>query len=409
MLKGSVPRIGVLLVALLMCTACAADTATQSAVESSSSDFPGGDVEADSADTVAAPASSTTDPSPVVEAPSEDESLVVEAPSEDESLVVEAPSEDESLVVEAPSEDESLVVEAPSEDESLVVEAPSEHESSVVVEASAEHGSSSVVEPSPSTKEQSGASSGVSVFPPIGDGEGVARWTAEIIEWFPHDPGAFTQGLEVADGTMYESTGLWGQSSLRTVHPATGEVIVQVALSDDRFGEGLTVVGEQIIQLTWKSGTARVYDRSTLDLVGEHSYDGEGWGLCEMDGQLIMSDGSDRLARRDPQTFELLGTVTATAPGYDGRLDYLNELECVESLVIANVWQSDRLLVIDPGTGRVVAAVDGGPLVDDMSQNSPESEIDVLNGVAVDEKTATLWMTGKLWPRLYRVRIVEVP
>ena len=353
MLKGSVPRIGVLLVALLMCTACAADTATQSAVESSSSDFLGGDVEADSADTVTAPASSTTDPSPVVEA-------------------------------------------------------PSEHESSVVVEASAEHGSSSVVEPSPSTKEQSGASSGVSVLPPIGDGEGVARWAVEIIEWFPHDPDAFTQGLEVADGTMYESTGLWGRSSLRTVDAATGNITAQVDLPEDFFGEGLTVVDDAIVQLTWQSGTALVYDRSTLEVVADHSYEGEGWGLCEMDGELIMSDGSDRLARRDPQTFELLGTVTATASGYDGRLDYLNELECVESLVIANVWQSDRLLVIDPGTGRVVAAVDGGPLVDDVSQNSPEGEIDVLNGVAVDEKTATLWMTGKLWPRLYRVRIVEV-
>ena len=249
----------------------------------------------------------------------------------------------------------------------------------------------------------------MSVFPPIGDGEGVARWTVDIVEWFPHDPDAFTQGLEVADGTMYESTGLRGRSSLRTVDAATGNITAQVDLAEEHFGEGLTVVDDAIVQLTWQSGTAIVYDRSTLDLVGEHSYEGEGWGLCEMDGELIMSDGSDRLARRDPQTFELLGTVTATASGYDGRLDYLNELECVESLVIANVWQTDHLLVIDPGTGRVVAAIDGGPLVDDVSQSSPASEIDVLNGVAVDEKTATLWMTGKLWPRLYRVRIVEVP
>ena len=339
--------------------------------------------------------------------------MVVEASAEHESsVVVEASAEHESsVVVEASAEHESsVVVEASAEHESsVVVEASAEHESSVVVEASAEHGSSSVVESLPSTKEQSGASSGVSVFPPIGDGEGVARWTVEIIEWFPHDPDAFTQGLEVADGTIYESTGLWGRSSLRTVDAATGNITAQVDLPEDFFGEGLTVVDDAIVQLTWQSGTALVYDRSTLEVVAEHSYEGEGWGLCEMDGQLIMSDGSDRLARRDPQTFELLGTVTATASGYDGRLDYLNELECMESLVIANVWQSDRLLVIDPGTGRVVAAVDGGPLVDDVSQNSPEGEIDVLNGVAVDEKTATLWMTGKLWPRLYRVRIVEVP
>ena len=247
----------------------------------------------------------------------------------------------------------------------------------------------------------------MSVLPPVGDGEGVARWTVEIIEWFPHDPEAFTQGLEIAGGTMYESTGLWGRSSLRTVNPATGEVTAQVDLPEEFFGEGLTIAGDEIVQLTWRSGTALVYDRATLGLLGEHSYEGEGWGLCEMGGELIMTNGSDRLARRDPQTFELLGTVTVAAPGYGGRLDYLNELECVEGMVIANVWQTDRLLVIDPGTGGVVAAVDAGPLVDDVSRASAGRQIDVLNGVAVDENTATLWMTGKLWPRLYRVRIVE--
>ena len=246
------------------------------------------------------------------------------------------------------------------------------------------------------------------MFPLAADGVGVARWTVEIIEWFPHDPSAFTQGLEIAGGTMYESTGLWGQSSLRAVNPSTGEVTARVDLPDQFFGEGLTVAGDEIVQLTWQSGTALVYDRATLEPLREHSYEGEGWGLCEMGGELIMTDGSDRLARRDMETFELLGTVTATASGYDGRLDYLNELECVEGVVIANVWQTDHLLVIDPDTGQVVAAIDAGPLVDDASQVSAGSQIDVLNGVAADEKTATLWMTGKLWPRMYRVRVVEV-
>ena len=243
------------------------------------------------------------------------------------------------------------------------------------------------------------------MFPPIDVGEGVARWGIEILEWAPHDPDAFTQGLEMADGTMYESTGLWGQSSLRAVNPATGEVTARIDLPDEFFGEGLTVVGDQIIQLTWQSGTALVYDRTTLQLLQEHSYEGEGWGLCEMGDQLIMTDGSDRLSRRDLDTFELRATVTASASGYDGRLDHLNELECVEGMVIANVWQTDRLLVIDPDTGRVVASIDAGPLVEDVSRASPTSQIDVLNGVAVDENTATLWMTGKLWPRLYRVRL----
>ena len=247
------------------------------------------------------------------------------------------------------------------------------------------------------------------MFPLAGGGDGVARWTVEIIEWIPHDPGAFTQGLEIADGVMYESTGLWGQSSLRAVNPSTGEVTARVDLPEAFFGEGLTVVGDEVVQLTWQSGTALVYDRATLGLIREHSYEGEGWGLCDMGGELIMTDGSDRLARRDPNTFELVATVTVTAPGYDGQLDRLNELECVEGMVIANVWQTDRLLVIDPLTGRVVAAIDAGVLVEDVSQRSAAGQIDVLNGVAVDEKTATLWMTGKLWPRLYRVRILEVP
>lgn len=246
------------------------------------------------------------------------------------------------------------------------------------------------------------------MLPPIGDGDGVARWSVEIIEWIPHDPDAFTQGLEVAGGTMYESTGLWGRSSLRAVDPATGEVTARVELPAELFGEGLTVAGDEIFQLTWQSGTALVYDRATLGLLREHSYEGEGWGLCAMGGELIMTDGSDRLTRRDPATFELIGAVTATAAGYDGRLDHLNELECVGGMVIANVWQTDHLLVMDPETGRVVAAIDAGPLVDDVTEAASGSQIDVLNGVAIDDESATLWMTGKLWPRLYRVRVVEV-
>ena len=250
--------------------------------------------------------------------------------------------------------------------------------------------------------------SSTSVFPPLGEGTDVARWTVEIIEWFPHDPEAFTQGLEIAGGTMYESTGLLGRSSLRTVDAVTGEVTASVDLPDDLFGEGLTVVGDRIVQLTWRSETALVYDRRTLEELEAHPYEGEGWGLCLSGDALIMSNGSDRLARRDPETFTLLGTVPVTASGYDGRLDYLNELECVDDLVIANVWQTDRLLVIDPVSGQVVAAIDAGPLVDDVSR-SASGDIDVLNGVAFDPDSATLWMTGKLWPRLYRVRIVEVP
>ena len=297
-----------------------------------------------------------------------------------------------------------MTAPAPAGESPAIDESPQAGESSGGLEQAPAAESAVVDAPAAAQDETQSATS---VFPPLRDGTDVARWTVEIIEWFPHDPEAFTQGLEIAGGTMYESTGLLGRSSLRTVDAVTGEVTASVDLPDDLFGEGLTVVGDRIVQLTWTSETALVYDRRTLEELEAHTYEGEGWGLCLSGDALIMSNGSDRLARRDPETFTLLGTVTVTASGYDGRLDHLNELECVEGLVIANVWQTDRLLVIDPESGRVVAAIDAGPLVDDVSR-SASGDMDVLNGVAFDPDSATLWMTGKLWPRLYRVRIVEV-
>ncbi len=233
----------------------------------------------------------------------------------------------------------------------------------------------------------------------------MARWTVEILERRPHDPEAFTQGLEMAGGALYESTGLYGRSSLRRVDPATGEVTAEATVADDLFGEGLTVVGDRIVQLTWKAGRALVYDRATLDLVGELAYEGEGWGLCRSGDGLMMSDGSDRLARRDPESFELIGTVTVASAGV--AVDRLNELECVDGLVIANVWQSPELLVIDLADGRVTAVIDGRPLVDDaMAAAADPGAVGVLNGVAAIGD-GTFLMTGKLWPRMYRVRVVE--
>ena len=304
------------------------------------------------------------------------------------------------------------VTESASADEDGRSEPPSSSavESSIIEPPSSSAVESSEVEPTGAVASTTVAPVGadstadVSVFPAVGTSAEAASWTVEIIDRFPHDPGAFTQGLEIVDGTIYESTGLWGQSSLRTADLSTGEVVALVDLADDLFGEGLTVAGDHVVQLTWRSGTAIVYDRRTLAEVGRHSYEGEGWGLCLMGDELIMSDGSDRLARRDPVTFELLETVVVTAEGYDGRLDYLNELECVDGLVIANVWQTERLLVIDPASGRVMAVIDAGTLVD--TARASGLEIGVLNGVAA-AGDGTLLMTGKLWPMLYRVRIVE--
>ena len=241
-------------------------------------------------------------------------------------------------------------------------------------------------------------------LPDGADGPGAARWTVEILERLPHDPAAFTQGLEMADGVLYESTGLYGLSSLRRVDPATGAVTAETAVDEDLFGEGLTVVGDQIVQLTWKAGRALVYDRTTLELVGEFGYEGEGWGLCRSGGELVMSDGSDRLARRDPESFELIGTVAVASAGVV--VDRLNELECVDGLVIANVWQTRELVVIDLADGRVTAVIDGQPLIDDIAAASDPDDIDVLNGVAA-LGDGTFLMTGKLWPLMYRVKVVE--
>ncbi len=262
-----------------------------------------------------------------------------------------------------------------------------------------------VSEPEASDTAQ-GSTAQAAVFPPVSATGGVARWTVEIIESHSHDPEAFTQGLEAVADVLYESTGLWGRSSLRKVDPSTGEVTARVELSDDLFGEGLTVVGDHIVQLTWQSGRAIVYDRHTLAEVDSHRYEGEGWGLCLSGDELVMSDGSNRLAWRDPATFELLRRVTVTAENYDGRLDHLNELECVDGLVIANVWQTAHLLVINPFSGRVVAVIDAGALVARVQAQAAGAQIDVLNGVAA-AGDGSLWMTGKLWPELYRVRIVE--
>ena len=249
------------------------------------------------------------------------------------------------------------------------------------------------------------APAGPSGLPDLDSGAGPARWTVEILERRPHDPAAFTQGLEMAGGALYESTGLYGRSSLRLVDPATGAVTAETAVADDLFAEGLTVVGDRIVQLTWKAGRALVYDRSTLGLVGEFAYEGEGWGLCRSDGELVMSDGSDRLARRDPESFELIGTVAVASVGV--AVDRLNELECLDGLVIANVWQTPDLLVIDLADGRVAAVIDGRPLIDDVIAAAADpGALDVLNGVAALDD-GTFLMTGKLWPLMYRVRVVE--
>lgn len=220
----------------------------------------------------------------------------------------------------------------------------------------------------------------------------------EVIASHRHDPKAFTQGLVIgADRTMWESTGRYGHSTLRIVDIGSGEVIREAKMADDIFAEGLALVGDRLIQLTWKEGVAIIYDATTLEEVGRFEYDGEGWGLCYDGHDLVMSDGSDRLMFRDPDTFEVIASVGVTEAGAPARM--LNELECANGRVYANQWKTDRILEIDPTTGVVTAVIDASGLLDDEQA----ARADVLNGIAHDPATGTFFITGKHWPTMFEV------
>ncbi len=223
-----------------------------------------------------------------------------------------------------------------------------------------------------------------------------------VIARYPHDATAFTQGLVLEGGRFYESTGLYGQSSLREVIPETGEVVRSIPLGQQYFAEGLAHVDGRLIQLTWRSGLAFVYDADTFEQIGSYRYDTEGWGLCWDGTDLYMSDGSATLYRRNADTFELTGRVQVTDDGNPVTL--LNELECVGDSVYANVWQSDKIVRIDKDTGRVMANIDASSLLTDDERSSLDPAA-VLNGIAWDPSTERFFLTGKLWPTMYEVEL----
>jgi glutamine cyclotransferase len=228
------------------------------------------------------------------------------------------------------------------------------------------------------------------------------RLKVQVLATYPHDTGAFTQGLELRDGVLYEGTGLTGRSEMRTLEPGTGSVRERVRLPSSVFGEGITVVGDRIWQLTYRSEFAFLRDRSTLGEIRRVRYDGEGWGLCHDPGRrrLVMSNGEAALTFRDPTTFAPVSRVPVTL---DGRpLEKINELECVGGKVWANVWLTDRIVRIDPATGMVEAIVDASGLLSE-AESDPA---DVLNGIAATPEPGTFLITGKLWPKMFRVRFV---
>jgi glutamine cyclotransferase len=226
---------------------------------------------------------------------------------------------------------------------------------------------------------------------------------ADVVEEIPHDPAAFTQGLELVDGVLYEGTGLEGESSIRAVNPETGEVTSKTDLPADLFGEGITVAGDTIWQITWQDGVALRRDRKTLAEQGRVSYEGEGWGLChDPDGdRLIMSDGTAHLTFRNVDTFAEEGGVDVKD------VTNINELECVPDQdgrlqVYANIWQTDEIVRIDPANGQVTATID----LEGLLPEEDRAGADVLNGIARIPGTDEFLVTGKLWPTMFRVRFV---
>jgi len=223
-----------------------------------------------------------------------------------------------------------------------------------------------------------------------------------IINIYPHDRSAFTQGLVFEDGFLYEGTGLYGQSSLRKVELETGKILQIYELPEQFFGEGITICEDKIIQLTWQSHVGFVYDKESFELLEEFSYSTEGWGIMHDGERLIMSDGTSTLHFLDPQTFEKIGEIQV----FDnhGPVSKLNELEYVKGAIYANVWQTDRIAIISPETGRVVGWIDLGGLLSKEDRSQP---VDVLNGIAYDAANDRLFVTGKLWPKLFEIEIVS--
>ncbi|MFN0103839.1 MAG: glutaminyl-peptide cyclotransferase [Bryobacteraceae bacterium] len=224
------------------------------------------------------------------------------------------------------------------------------------------------------------------------------RYTARIVKTFPHDTNAFTQGLEFNRGALYESTGMVGQSGVRKVNLETGKVLQQLRVNPPFFGEGITIVNGQLIQLTWQHQTGFVYKFPELEFVKQFSYRGEGWGLTNDGKRIYMSDGTAQIRVLDPATLKEISRITVQDG--DRQVPALNELEWVRGEIYANVWMTDQIVRISPATGKVLGWID-------LSNLPRERGVaDVLNGIAYDAASRRLIVTGKMWSKIYQIELV---
>lgn len=227
-------------------------------------------------------------------------------------------------------------------------------------------------------------------------------YSYKVKNTWPHDRRAYTQGLIFLDGILWESTGQYGSSSLRKVELKTGKVIKQIAVPRQYFAEGMTVFHNKVFQLTWQEQKGFIYDPATFEKQSEFTYSGEGWGLTHDDHSLIMSDGTNQIRFLDPSTLQTTRTISVFERG--APVDKLNELEYIDGEIYANIWQTDRIVRIDPKSGKILGWIDLTGLLKTKDRSGEE---DVLNGIAYDEVGKRLFVTGKMWPKLFEIEIVK--
>jgi glutamine cyclotransferase len=230
----------------------------------------------------------------------------------------------------------------------------------------------------------------------------VPVFSYQVVNTYPHSSDAFTQGLVYDDGMLYEGTGLYGQSTLRRVELQTGKILDERHLNSSLFGEGIALYKDHIVQLTWQSGLGLVYGKENMTEIGSFRYQTEGWGITSNGSRLIMSDGTDILHILDPESFSEVGRIAVTADGKP--LQYLNELEFVNGKIYANIWPTNWIAIISPESGAVLGKIDLFGIL--QQEDLQGRRVDVLNGIAYDAKEDRLFVTGKLWPRLFQIRVL---